>query len=187
MINSKIAENYANSLFKVALDVDMIAETERQLDLLATMLQSSAKIAKYLTAKVNNNQEKQSLLKKLADQAGFTEILVNFLQLLVKNHRFDLLTEITDYFKKQVRNRQNIKQVEIIAAKRLSESELKLVTDFLSKQLEQELELVLKIDASLLGGVVIKYDSNYIDYSISGALGKIKKIANNASMGEIIS
>ena len=52
----------------------------------------------------------------------------------------------------------------------------------LEMEIGLKINLQTDIDPSLIGGVIIKYDSNLIDYSIQGALTKIKKVTTNAKI-----
>ena len=59
----------------------------------------------------------------------------------------------------------------------LQQNDVKLL---LEKSLNSKIEINQEINKSLLGGIIIKYDSQLIDFSVYGALNKIEKIITHA-------
>lgn len=54
---------------------------------------------------------------------------------------------------------------------------MEFIRNLLESKLDKKVELEHSVDESLLGGVVVKYDSNLIDCSLQGVLDRIQKIA----------
>ena len=57
-----------------------------------------------------------------------------------------------------------------------------MVRKFIEAELGQQVELAMSVDSALIGGVIIKYDSNIIDCSVQGALDRIEKLSNNSKI-----
>ena len=72
---------------------------------------------------------------------------------------------------------KGIKFVKVSSAFKLEKKEMEFIRNLLESKLDKKVELEHSVDESLLGGVVVKYDSNLIDCSLQGVLDRIQKIA----------
>ena len=75
---------------------------------------------------------------------------------------------------------KGIKFVEISSAFKLTTKEIESIHNLLESTLEKKIKLQHSVDESLLGGAIVKYDSNLVDCSLQGVLGKIQKIATGS-------
>jgi F-type H+-transporting ATPase subunit delta len=101
------------------------------------------------------------------------------MQLITKNRREALLTEIAASFIKLVKDHKGIVPVTLISASALTkESKDKILSKI---KVSGQIELTEVIDANLIGGFVVRIGDIQIDASVNNQLKKLKLdlITNN--------
>src|SRR5258708_37331239 len=88
----EIAAVYARSLFEVARDQDKLDEVREQVGQVADALDANRELAVFLFSPYFSTQEKENGLEALLD--GADPALVNFLKLLIQNHRMPFIFRV---------------------------------------------------------------------------------------------
>jgi F-type H+-transporting ATPase subunit delta len=97
----------------------------------------------------------------------------NFVSLLAQNRRLGFLPEIAALFEQMKAEVENAVDVEVIAATKLTPDQESRYAAALQKKLGRQVRLHTKVEASLLGGAVIKAGDLVIDGSIKGRLERL--------------
>lgn len=179
MIDPKIIRNYADCLFvhvKSEKDHELVLE---QISITSQILTTSAQAHFVFCAPVVSRSEKLKLIEILAKKFQFTKIVSQFLSVVTKNARFNILPHILVEYEKLLAQKKGIKAVTVEAANKPDKKELDLIKKYLENKLKKIVEFEVHQDKSLIGGVVIKYDSMLYDYSIAGAIDRAEKLAKN--------
>ena len=101
---------------------------------------------------------------------------IYFLYVLVDHGRMDKIKAIYEKYESLVLKDKNILKVELISASELSKAKIKELKDSLAKQYAgMTIEIVNKINPSLIGGVKIVTDEKSMDASVKGTLDKIRE------------
>ena len=106
---------------------------------------------------------------KLSDLAG------RIAEVLVRNHRINDLTAILDAVAAYVNKALSVAVAEVRSAKPLSPDEMKRLADVLSKKVGKSVELDVKTDPKLLGGIVVRIGSEIWDASVVGKIHKFRE------------
>jgi len=154
-----------NLLDTVIVDVKLIQNTITENKELALMLQSplikADKKSSILTAIFNNKITEQSL---------------QFIQLVVAHKRESMLSVICEEFIKIYNTINNIARVTVTTPTALTDAaRAELVNKIKADYSLSALELVETIDASLIGGIVLRMGDNQLDASIRRQLNDIKQ------------
>jgi F-type H+-transporting ATPase subunit delta len=88
----ELAQVYARSLFQVALEQGRLDEIREQLGQFADALDEHRELAVFFFSPYFSSVEKQQSLFTLLD--GADEIFLNFLALLIENHRMPVIFRI---------------------------------------------------------------------------------------------
>lgn len=107
------------------------------------------------------------------DQSG-----VNFITQLAENGRLKLLPTIFEQFHRLRSQEQGVADVEVISAYELDEAEVERLKASLNKRLGKDIRINSKVDAGLIGGVVIRAGDTVIDGSVRGRLQKLAEQLN---------
>merc|ERR1712003_101518 len=157
----QVATQYATAFVNLANDKNVLDDVRSDMDSVANLLKSDAKLAGFLTNPVADGDKKKSLISSIGKEAGFNAFSTNFLCLLVDKQRIDGITDICDSF----------------------ESIYCEVTDIeIAKKLQKltgakNIKLKPKVDASLISGMIIQYGkggSKLLDLSAKGQLATIE-------------
>jgi F-type H+-transporting ATPase subunit delta len=97
----------------------------------------------------------------------------NFLQLLAENDRLTALPEIAAQFDALKAQAENKVKVTLVSATPVDAQLADQVTKSLTKRLGRAVELTLEVDASLLGGAIIRADDMVIDGSVRTRLQRL--------------
>lgn len=179
-LNLKIVKNYSQALYSGAKQGGIEDKVLEQILALGQIALHSSKVMQALSSPIVDNKIKRKLVDLIAEKFKFEKITIDFLHILIKNSRFFLILEIVDDFSKIIAQSKNIKYIQVSSAHKLGKKEIDLISGILESEIGKKINLETNIDPSLIGGVVIQYDCNLIDCSVSGALGRIKKIALNS-------
>jgi F-type H+-transporting ATPase subunit delta len=94
----------------------------------------------------------------------------NFLDELVRNRRLGLLPEVAAMFETMRNDVENVADVQITSAVALNDAQRQRMADALKKRLKKEVRLRCDVDASLIGGAVIRSGDLVIDGSLRARL-----------------
>jgi F-type H+-transporting ATPase subunit delta len=90
----------------------------------------------------------------------------SFLKVLIENNRLSLLEDIARCYKTLWNKKNNICNIDVCSAIKLSEQEMVEVETSIKKFFSEKLDIVYKVDESLLGGIVIQAEGILIDVSV---------------------
>jgi F-type H+-transporting ATPase subunit delta len=166
-----IARPYAKAAFEFAQERQSF---ERWSKVLAA---GSAVVAEPAVAKLLTNPRvtPQDLVSLLADAAGdsLDEPGRNFLMTLAHNRRLGLLPEIAAQYEVLRAEIENVADVRIVSAVPLSDWQQQRFASALKKRLNREVRLHCEVDASLVGGAVIRAGDFVIDGSLRARLERL--------------
>jgi F-type H+-transporting ATPase subunit delta len=105
----------------------------------------------------------------------FDQSFVNFLKTLGQFRRLRLLPEIYVQFEALRREAEARVHVRVTSAQPMSDEETAQFSDRLRKRYGREIELEVEVDASLIGGAVIRSQDQVIDGSVRGQLERLAR------------
>merc|ERR1712002_329347 len=133
-------------------------------------------VSDYMTDPFINSADKLGVLNEAAG-SDMIDTSVNFFALLAENNRLDMLGEVNEMFDRLLSAERGEVPVSITTAQPLTEAQRSDVVEAVTKFLKEGQQAVLeeKIDADILGGMVVgigdKFtDMKYIDMSTSSKL-----------------
>ena len=101
--------------------------------------------------------------------------LGNFLKLVIKNKRFQLLDEIENLYDNYLMQKRNTLAAEVISSHKLSKSERYIVQEYLQKNFSKSVSLKYRTKKTLIGGLVIRSNEWTLDLTIEGKLRHLTK------------
>ena len=122
-----------------------------------------------------SKEEKRAVIEKIAAQLGASKIMRNFLLLVIDHQRTHLLPEMFLMFQDVVRERQGIAEAEVYSASALSEAQKNEMTQTLERVTGKKIETKFELDASLLGGAVVRIGDTIYDGSLRSRLDEMRE------------
>ncbi len=117
-----------------------------------------------------------SILDKLNVKLGLRKELRNLLAVLISNERIGQVCEVVATYRSEMRERQGIRTVEIVTARELSEEDRAELLAGAGKLAGARIQTSFKLDASILGGTVVRIGSTVYDGSVRGRLERLKEV-----------
>ncbi|NRB10356.1 MAG: ATP synthase F1 subunit delta [Rickettsiaceae bacterium] len=182
MYDLKVIRNYSLALFYNAKLLGVEETILKQLTKFSDIINTTKQVNYALCSPIVAADNKKNIILLFAKKLKFAKVTSQFLLKLVDNNRFDLLPEMLNCYTKLLDDDKGIKTVELVSALKLEKKSLEIIRKYLANSLNQTIKITTKEDKELLGGVVIKYDSNFIDCSVKGALNKVINVAKKVKI-----
>ncbi len=163
---------YAASLFSLADEENLLSETMDELLALRSVFLENADYAPLLDSPTLPLSSRLSLIDEAFE--GASEYVKNFIKILCEKKCTHLFSECVKNFEKLYNKKYNIENVTVITAFPLSEALREKLTRKLSDDLKKKVILDLKVDESILGGLIIRTENSQTDVSVRARLDAIK-------------
>lgn len=174
MDQSAITVRYAKAFFSLAKEKNMLDKAKTDIEMVLGICKQSADFILFLESPVVKSSKKAALIKTIFSKS-VNELTLNFLLLITENKREDHIPGICRNFLDLTRKDQNIKSAILTTAAEVSAETTKDIEKLLGKQLNATIELSLKVNPDILGGLVLRLDDNQYDASVATQLKKIKQ------------
>jgi len=168
---STIARPYAQAAFDIANEKGDLKGWSEMLQLVAAV--STDALMQDMIGNPSIEREKviDIILNVCSDKLN--DEGKNFVKVLAENGRLNVVAEIAERYEEHRAEAEKTVEAEVTSAFALSDAQIKAMTDALKKRLGREVNLITKIDDSIVGGAVIRAGDLVIDGSVSGQLDKL--------------
>jgi F-type H+-transporting ATPase subunit delta len=173
MTLSAVAKRYADALADV---VTAAGSQLRPEDAVAELrnfegaLQSSPELQNALITPAVANARKKAVVGRVADVLKLSRIPRNFLFVLVDHRRIALLGQIIQLLETVVDERLGFARAEVASARELSDLQRTALNTRLETLTGKRIRMRVKVDESLIGGVIARIGSTVYDGSVRGQL-----------------
>ena len=170
-----MAGRYASALFELALEEKAIDAVRTDLDKFDAMVADSAELERLVRSPVFSADDKLKALAAILDKAGIKGLAANFLRVLTTNRRLFAASEVIRGFRALVAKHRGEVTAQVTVAEKLSDKNLEALKDALkSKTAGKNIDLNVKIDPAIIGGLIVKVGSQMVDSSLRTKLNSIK-------------
>jgi F-type H+-transporting ATPase subunit delta len=169
----EIASVYARSLFEAALEKDQLDEVREQLGEFADAVNDDRNLQIFFFSPYFSTQEKVEGLHRAV--SGAEPILLNFLELLLENHRMPAIFRIRRSYDGLWEEHNRLLPVEITSAVELDEQTVRQIGDQIQEQTGRTVELSSTVEPDILGGIVVRVGNQVLDASIRNRLENLRK------------
>lgn len=175
MNDGLIPRRYAKALLKFAQEK---GEDKRVYGLMQTLSDSFAAQPALGKAVANPFVAPGDKTKLLMTASGATDkdsVFVDFIKLLIANNRIDMVRAAVLAYLEMYRKANNIYLVEITSAAPMGDKEMKRLKDLIESHVGgATVEYETSVDPDLIGGFVVKIDSERLDASIKNELKQLR-------------
>jgi F-type H+-transporting ATPase subunit delta len=177
---SGVSGRYATALFELARDEKSIDAVLLDLDNFNALLDDSADLRRLVRSPVFSADMQVKALSIVLDRAGITGISANFLKVLTANRRLFAVADVIRAFRALVARFKGEVGAEVTVAEPLSDKNLDALKDALQAVSGKDVTLNVKVDPSIIGGLVVKLGSRMVDSSLRTKLNSIKQAMKEA-------
>ncbi len=169
----ELAEVYARSLFEVAREQGKLDELREQLAQFADALDQNRELAVFFFSPYFSTKEKQDGLERLLD--GAEETFLNFLKLLIENHRMPVIFRTRQQFERLWERENQLLPVDITSAIALDEETTESLGRTIGERAGRKVRLAAHVDPDILGGIVLRVGNSILDASIRNRLEQLRR------------
>lgn len=174
---STLARPYAKAAFEYALAQQDLAGWSKQLATAAAVAQAPA-VEKLLgSPSLTAEQRAKALLEVCGD--ALNDKGRNFLRVLAENKRLELLPQIQALFEQLKAQQEKSVDVDVVSAFELDGDTTARLATALRGKLQRDVTINSSVDASLLGGILVRAGDVVIDGSVRGRLAKLAQAMNS--------
>jgi len=174
------ALRYAEALFDLALEQNALEKVEADVGALARAIEMSGDLRSFLTSPVYDSEVKARAIDALAAKAGVSTLTKNFLGVVARNRRLFALAGMLAAFKRRLAEHRGEVAAEAIAAAPLNDDQAKRLRGEIERVVGKAVNLTVKVDKDLLGGMIVKVGSKMIDSSLKTKLNRLKSVMKEA-------
>jgi F-type H+-transporting ATPase subunit delta len=170
-----MARRYASALADVALERDEAAEVQAELVQWEEMIQATPNLLEVLRNPTVGLEQKRTVLNKLIERAKPRPTTVNFLKVLLQNHRLTNLGEINRKYAETLDERAGMVAATVTTARAVPDSSQDELHAKLTALTGKKVRVDFATDPDLLGGIVTRIGSTVYDGSVRNQLQQIKE------------
>ena len=169
----EIAAVYARSLFEVAQEQNKLDVVREQLGQFADALNDNRELQVFFFSPYFSTAEKQDGLDRAVSDAE--PILVNFLKLLIENHRSPVIFRVRRVVDELWQEENKLLPVQVTSAVELDQATVRQIGDRIAEQTGRKVELSASVEPDILGGLVVRVGNSILDASIRNRLEQLRK------------
>ena len=172
-IQASLAGRYASALFDLARDERQIDTVNGSLDSLASALAGSPEFAELVASPVVGREDAGRAFAALGSELQLDPLTANFLGVIARNGRKRELRSIIRAFKRFAAAHRGETTAEVITAHPLNGDQLDALRAQLRTRAGRDVTIDATVDPAILGGIVVKLESQMIDASIRTKLNRL--------------
>ena len=169
----EIASVYARSLFEVAKEQDKLDKVREELGEFADAVDANRELQMFFFSPYFSTAEKMDGLDKAV--SGADETLLNFLKLLIENHRMPVIFRVRREVEKLWQGENKLLPVTVTSAVELDKATVKQIGDRIAEQTGRKVDLSATVEPEILGGLVVRVGNSILDASIRHRLEQLRK------------
>jgi F-type H+-transporting ATPase subunit delta len=169
----EIAAVYARSLFEVAKEQNKLDSIREQLGAFADALDGNRELQVFFFSPYFSTSEKQDGLDRAVSDAD--PILVNFIKLLIENHRTPVIFRVRRGFDELWLRENKRLPVQVTSAVELDSTTVDQIGARIAAQTGQQIDITSTVEPDILGGLVIRVGNSILDASIRNRLEQLRK------------
>jgi len=173
-IVSGMAGRYATALFELAREENAIDQVMAELDRFDALIAESSDLLRLVRSPVFGAEEQQKALAAVLDRAGISGIAVNFLRLVTANRRLFAVRDMIRALRVLVARHKGEVTAQVTVAEPLADRHVSALKDALKSVTGKDVTLDVRVDAAIIGGLVVKIGSRMVDASLKTKLNSIK-------------
>ncbi len=176
MINNALAKRYAKALVQLGSEGGLTDSFRDELSKIDRIFSANSELRAAFADPALTLLQKKNIMKELSDKAACSELVGNFLMLLVDKNRVAFLGQIVQTYEKLADEFSGVIRPVITTAFALDDTQVVAIQSVLEKKTGNKVVPNMVVDVSLLGGVVTQIGDIAYDNSVKTQLKQIKDI-----------
>ena len=176
-----MAGRYASALFELALEERAIDAVKADLDRFDALIGDSADLRRLVRSPAFTADAQSRALAAVLEKAGIGGVAGRLRNEVSSNPRLFALQDMIKGFRKLVAQHKGEVSAEVTLAERPSDQHLDAIKSALNAITKKDVQVDVKVDPSIIGGLVVKLGSRMVDSSLRTKLNAIKHAMKEVS------
>jgi F-type H+-transporting ATPase subunit delta len=173
---ASVVNTYARAFADVVVDKRLDpAKTLAEAQQISALVRESGELREVWVAPSISPEQKRAVLDAIVKRAGVSQMVRNFVAVLIDKGRVNFLQEIIAEFARELNSRLGFAEAEITTIRELSANERSALESDLAKITGKKIRARYDQDRSILGGAIARVGSTVYDGSVKGQLEKIRE------------
>jgi len=180
-----LASVYATALLTLAKERKEEKEVGDELHQLSRALDADPRLPAFLTSPTVDLKRRRDSLEKMF-RGKASETLVDGLQILNRNARLGLIRAVSESYR--VLYQESLQRLEAMVrtAAPLSPKHMTRLRDEIKRRTGKDVDFVVKVDESLIGGMILQVGDKKVDASLSRKLRKLTDVLLQRASREVL-
>jgi F-type H+-transporting ATPase subunit delta len=178
---SGVAGRYATALFELAEAQGALDAVAGDLGRISSMLAASGDLTRLVRSPIYSAEDQGRAFAALLDKAGISGLVKNFVGLVIKNRRLFALPDMISAYSSILAHKRGEMTAQVTSAHALNDAQVESLKAALKSATGRDVRIDTKVDAGLLGGLIVKVGSRMIDSSLRTKLNSLKIAMKEAS------
>ncbi len=179
-IVSGMAGRYATALFELAREGNAIDAVKADLDRFDALIAESPDLLRLIRSPVFSADEQLQALAAVLQRVGIGGLAEKFLKLVTANRRLFAVRDMLKAFRELVADQKGEATAEVTVAEALKDDHVAALKSALKEVSGKDVDLQIKIEPAILGGLVVKLGSRMVDTSLRTKLNAIRQAMKEA-------
>jgi F-type H+-transporting ATPase subunit delta len=175
-----MAGRYATALFDLASETNAVDAMKADLERFNALVAASDDLARLVRSPVFSAEEQVQALTAVLERAAIGGLAAKFLKLVAANRRLFAVGQMIRAFRERVALRKGQATAEVTVAEELKDEHIEALRAALKSVSGKDVDLDIKIDPAIIGGLVVKLGSRMVDTSLRTKLNAIKHAMKEA-------
>lgn len=171
---SDLAGRYASALLDLADERKALDEVADDLKGLRSLIAESEDLRRLLGSPIFSREEQRKAMSALMDKVETGDLTRRFVLVVAENHRLFALAGMIEAYLAELARRRGEITAEVTAARSLSDGQQAALLEALRSAVGSKVQLDLKVDPALIGGLIVKVGSRMIDSSLRSKLQRLQ-------------
>ncbi len=175
-----MAGRYAVALFDLARDADAIDAVKADIDRFDALMSESPDLMRLVRSPVFSAGEQLQALSVVLERVGIGGLAAKFLKLVTANRRLYAVRDMVRAFRELIADYKGEASAQVTVAEPLKDEHAAALKSALKAVSGKEVELNVKIDPAIIGGLVVNLGSRMVDSSLRTKLNAIRHAMKEA-------
>jgi F-type H+-transporting ATPase subunit delta len=172
---SGMAGRYAQALFALCQETGVTDKAAADLALFAEMIRSSADLQRFIKSPVFSAEEQVKALDAILSRVEITGVAANFLRLVAAKRRLFAIFDMIREFNLLNDAQRGLTRADLTVAETLMPEHVDALRNVLSEiSGGGEVDIAVKVDPAIIGGLIVKLGSRMVDGSLKTKLNSIR-------------
>lgn len=170
-----VSKTYGDALFELALEQKCLDSMQEEVRTVAEVLQENQELSGVMNHPKIDKEDKVKLIEEIF-KGRVSDELVGLMRMIVEKDHYKEIGSVFSYFLEEVKEYRNIGTAYVTSAMELSDGQKAAVEKRLLETTKYvQFEMHYDVDASLIGGMVIRIGDRVVDSSIKTKLYNLSR------------